>query len=230
MLVSMTNSDKTSFGWHGITHKKISSKIINEYKYRLPGGVKKRFNARFIRDNCTLADREIAVRSHFADINNLSTSPKDAFCLAQEYTKKAIESHRNGDYRDRDMQIAYALHFIQDSVDPVHVVFNKLARDTPEIRFHIAFENIARTLEKRVVNHISLKNSEGTNFFEETLPAAMKKTRTHFEILRDEGFEALNARLKKRKDKDIRAMVFESLTTTCKVTDAYIAYLVKCFN
>lgn len=227
MFVVTTNHDKTNFGWHGSTHRKITQKIAQKYKYSLPQGIRKRFDIGIIRDNCTRPDGEIEPRGHFADIDNLSESPKDAFSLAREYTKKAIISHRQGDYRGRDMHIGYALHFIQDSLAPVHVVFRQLKPTDAEKRFHIAFEKLSTRLETAIIDHIHLDAPDSADFFETTLPKAMKRTRARYEILRNEGFDSLNKRVKNGEDVDLYGIASDSLVTACKISNAYFAYLIK---
>jgi hypothetical protein len=118
------------------------------------------------------------INGHFADIDNLSTEPPDAYALAKLYTQKMLKENKNKNYEKRDMYLGYALHFIEDMLNPVHVVFKKAPKFSPIRVSHKKFEGVATTVEKNVVKNTKLeKYNYKEDFFSQTLPKAMRYTK-----------------------------------------------------
>jgi len=182
MLVSKINGDNnTTFGWSHSTHKLITQKLVQRSNMALPEAMK--FDYEILKYSCIEPDfsrHDITkyIHGHFADIDNPSTEPPDAFQLAKRYSEKAIEAHKNGMYKKRDDYLGYALHFIQDMLNPVHVVFIPVPKGHPERILHKNFETLAAKMQEDTFMKTRLTEPDlSTNFFGKTLPTAMREAK-----------------------------------------------------
>lgn len=225
MRVTSIGKDKTSFGWGHSTHKCMDKRVCQKYENEFENGAN--IKAGVLIERCVDPDKFIKKQGHFANIDCLQEKPRDAYYWAQHYTTQAIIEHRKCNYGERNKYIAYALHFIQDSVDPMHVVFNELASDSPERLFHTAFENMAAGMEKDVLEHGAFADVAQCDFFATTLPKAMRTTKQRFErMTKGKSYEQLLADLN-ANDKKIRQIAAKSLNTGLNMTNAYLYKLVE---
>ena len=126
--------NKIGFGWKHSTHKVISEEIANQINKSLNNNMK--IDIETLKESCVYPDfvrkkKSSLIHGHFADIDNPSVDPPDAYKLFSEYTKKAIAANKNAqsnerEYYKRDKYLGYALHFLQDMLNPFHVVFKPL--------------------------------------------------------------------------------------------------------
>lgn len=190
MFVSRVGSqNKPSFGWNWSTHKEIDRRLINEYNRLLPKNMA--FDDELLVEKGSVdpdLDRKKIVghiHGHFADVDNLSKIPPDAYNLAIQYTKKATDAHKVGNYAKRDLYIGYATHFIADSLQPYHAVkFVHQRKGHPIRKAHKIFENTAEGIQKYVFDSVNINVLDDTmpfSFFEDVLPKAMRKSKELYE-------------------------------------------------
>lgn len=222
MFIYGIDKNRMTFGWNHSTHQLFSCKLAKSSNAMLPA--KAKFNLEIIRYGCVEPDfsrKNITkyIHGHFADIDNLSNDPPDARMLLSKYTRLAIEANSNRNYSKRDMYVGYALHFLQDMLNPLHVVFTPLEKNHPDRLFHKRFENIAEGLQGSVVNGVEFKeNNLEKHFFREALPEAMRKAKNHLEKIKNHDFD------------NISEIAIQSLDNTYKTTDLYFKKLCREFN
>ena len=221
MLVSgvKKNNNSTTFGWNHATHRFITEKLVAKHNPSLPAKMK--LNYDILKYSCVEPDfsrRNITkyIHGHFADIDNLSNDPPDAYSLAVTYTNKAIDAHRSGLYGKRDDYLGYALHFIQDMLNPVHVVFVAVPKGHPERVLHKEFENVAETVMKDTFAKTNIDDVDTElPFFEKILPDAMRSTKD------------LLLRIKTNDYNNLSEIAIEALGNTYKTTNLYLKGLME---
>lgn len=208
-----------NFGWNHATHRYITEKLVAKHNSSLPAS--ERFNYEILKYSCVEPDfsrKNITkyIHGHFADIDNPSNEPADAFCLAVRYTNKAVEAHKNGRYSKRDDYLGYALHFIEDMLNPMHVVFVKVPKGDPERVLHKKFEGIAESLMVDEISKIDAKSiGDASPFFKKTLPDAMRKTKN------------LMRKIKEDENPDLPSIAAEAIKNTYETTNQYFKKLVS---
>ena len=214
--------NKLCFGWNALTHRLISVKVVKKFNSLVPPEMG--INIRALKKSCIAPDRSpdvkvSAVKGHFADITNLRSD--DAYSLFKKHSDEAIKAHEKAQYGKRDGLIGYALHFLQDMLNPHHVHFKKLPMSHPEVRAHCKFEEVAQDIERKVILHAAgpVKPME-MFFWDKILPDAMKKAK-------NQSLETKNIR---NDFEQISKMAEESLLNTLDSTDAYMMYLARKFN
>lgn len=217
--VKSSNREGVAFGWNHSTHKFITEKLVAKHNASLPSSMK--LNYDILKYSCIEPDfsrKNITkyIHGHFADIDNLSNDPPDAFSLAVTYTNKAIEAHKNGLYGKRDDYLGYALHFVQDMLNPMHVVFVAVPKGHPERTLHKEFENVAQTVMKDSYKKAKVDGYDSEMpFFEKVLPDAMRKTKNLMVRIKSNDYEHLS---------EIAAL---ALDNTFKTTSLYLKRLVE---
>lgn len=185
-----------TFGWKHSTHRLITQKVINRTNLFLPKA--EEFNYEILKYSCVepdLSRKNITkyVHGHFADIDNPSFEPPDALQLTKIYTQKATEAHQLGLFQKRDDYLGYALHFLQDMLNPVHVVFVPAPKGHPERIMHKHFEEVATEIQDDVLSEANLSSvSEEQSFFRKTLPTAMRTAKNQLIQLKKSGSNARN--------------------------------------
>jgi hypothetical protein len=197
MLIGDWNkkSNMTAFGWNHSTHRLITERAVQEANRYLPS--KLEFNYGILKYSCVEPDfsrKNITkyIHGHFADIDNLQKDPPDAFVLAKKYSSQAIEAHRNGFYKKRDDYLGYALHFVQDALNPVHVVFVPAPKGDPIRTFHKQFETLAASIQTDVLKGKTFNLQDENFFFEKTFPEAMRKTKNLLGMINQNDTENLS--------------------------------------
>jgi len=222
LVTGIKNRDTTSFGWRHSTHKLATWMVVEKYNKLLPKS--EAFNYEILKYSCIQPDLERKnitkyIHGHFADVDNLSTEPPDAYSLCVLYTNKAIHAHKNGNYSKRDDYVGYALHFLQDMLDPMHVEFKPLKKEHPERIFHRFIEEIAEKRQGLIFKRLeSLDIGSSGSFFAETLPKAMRKNKNLFLKIKSTGCG------------NATEVVDRALENTYITTDIYIKKLVASFN
>lgn len=222
----MLNQPEVSFGWSHSTHKIISGRAVQRINHSLPPSM--RVDIETLMDSCIAPDSERKkitgyIHGHFADIDNLSSNPKDAHSLLISYTHKAVTANRDGKfnpraYDKRDKYLGYALHFLQDMLNPFHVVFKKLPKDDPERVMHKKFEKFAQKIQEEVLARNTLSEKDSTkSFFSDSLPEAMRHTKN------------LWNKINYRNSTDFQQEAAESLKTTQATTDLYLKKMLNTF-
>ncbi len=226
-----TKGRKVSFGWKHSTHRLISK--ITSSRFNRQVSPDRGISWELLQESCVAPDFSRKVipnyaRGHFADIDNYSADPPDALALLKKYTNKAIDEHEKsyqGDTRDRlnkrDNYIGYALHFLQDMLNPFHVVFRTLPKEHPERVAHTHFEKLAQKIEKGIIGQIKLPETpENSSFWARSLPDAMRQTKTRWDKVKSLDLS----------DEEYTAIAGDSLKTTHMATDAYLGGLARKFN
>lgn len=223
MLVDgIKTQDNTSFGWRHSTHKLATYMSVEKYNKLLPKS--EAFNYEILKYSCIQPDLERKnitkyIHGHFADIDNLSKDPPDAYALCSLYTTKAIKAHEIGLYSKRDDYVGYALHFLQDMLNPMHVEFKPLKKEHPERIFHRFIEEIAEQRQDAVfTKSASLDVVSSDHFFADTLPKAMRKNKNLFKSL------------KQTDSVSVTSVIDKALENTYITTDIYFKKLVNEFN
>lgn len=213
--------ENKAFGWKHSTHRLITEKVVNRCNLFMRPA--EEFNYEILKYSCVHPDssrKNITrfVHGHFADIDKPSYDPPDALELTGIYSRKAGEAHRMGLYQKRDDYLGYALHFLQDMLNPVHVVFIPAEKDHPERVLHKDFEALAAALQDNVVARTNLTfTKEGEQFFEETLPNAMRTAKNQLLELKKSG-------------SDHREIAREAIRNTYLTTNAYIEAFIGHFS
>lgn len=260
MLVRQINGDKnTNFGWKHVTHRFCTGELVEKYNQLLSRESRMSWEVLFescIEPDRARHDVQKYVRGHFADIENPSYDCPDALDLLKKYTNKAIKTHCDalealGDSRargtsrhsrakkaeeasllfdKRDAYIGYAVHFLQDSLDPMHVVFRPFEKNDPEKDFHNAFEYLASFIQERVLssrkrNSLLPQQAEGVSFFGEALPKSMKLNRfIHKQLKQRNSYKIFIP------DKESELCAKISLENTFSTTAEYFKYLTEKLN
>lgn len=217
ILSGINKSDQTAFGWQHSTHRLITERLVKAHNKNLPAHAW--FNTDILKYSCVEPDfsrKNITkyIHGHFADIDKPSYEPPDAFALATRYASKTIESHQKGDYGKRDDYLGYALHFIQDMLNPKHVVFESVPKDHPERIEHKKFEQVAEAIQKEVLGKTPISTQGmAMPFFEVTLPAAMRETKK------------LYYRIKNKDYNDLAEIAAISLKNTYRTTNEFLKKL-----
>jgi len=216
---SNNNRKNVAFGWNHATHRFITEKLVAKHNPSLP--VSMRLNYEVLKYSCVEPDfsrRNITkyIHGHFADIDNLSNDPPDAFSLATTYTNKAIEAHKRGLYGKRDDYLGYALHFVQDMLNPMHVVFEAVPKGHPERVLHKEFENVSQTVLKDTFKKANIDSFDTEMpFFEKVLPDAMRATKD------------LMVRIKSNDYDNLSEIATLALDNTFKTTNLYFKRLMR---
>ena len=219
LIDGIKNSDSKPFGWKHSTHRLFVARAIEKANFSMPSHAQ--FNDGILNYSCVEPDlsRKYVtkfIHGHFADIDNLSSDPPDAYALVQKYTDKALEAHKVQQYNKRDNYLGYALHFLQDMLNPMHVVFNLVPKEHPERIAHKHFEQIATTIENEVVENTELQQiPEFLSFFDEVLPVAMRDTKY------------LHNKINVNNHKNFLKIARQSLETTYQMTEAYLQRFVS---
>lgn len=206
--------NKNTFGWKDINHVAMSVDIVARCNNLLPNDLK--INTLILKDSCVApdklkehVDRSIGYYGHIVDIDNLKSNPPDAYHLALNYTKKALEANKIKDFIQRDEFLGQALHFIQDSLCPVHNI-NVSLKD----RFnHMAFEENAKKMDVSIYKNIS---EDTIVSFKERFLEAIRK--------------AKNYDTKVKKNEYFNNSVIQSLRNTYNVSDLYVKGMVVKFQ
>lgn len=217
MLVSGVNKNKDStFGWNHSTHRLVTKKLVQRANMLLQEPMK--LDYEILKYSCVEPDfsrQNITkyIHGHFADIDNPSSNPPDALQLAKRYSEKAIDAHKNGLYKKRDDYLGYALHFIQDMLNPVHVVFVPVPKGHPERVLHKRFETLAATIQEDTFNTTRLPEIDYNNqFFEKVLPEAMRKAKNQLIKLKEGNLE----------NEKMQNIAAQALQNTYKTTYLYL--------
>lgn len=217
------NRGRSSFGWKHSTHKLVTEKMVSKYNVFMPKS--EEFNYEILKYSCIQPDLERKNitkynHGHFADIDNLSKDPTDAYALTIRYTKKAIEAHKNGLYSKRDDYLGYALHFLLDELDPMHVIFRPIPKEHPDRVLHREVENAAERIQDLVIDSTALNHSlSDKHFFSEVLPQAMRKNKELFsQVMNNKSTDNISK---------VSAM---GLGNAYKTTDLFFQKLVDEFN
>ncbi|GEM_PF-6420332 len=235
MRVDNLNTNKLGFGWNCSTHKLFSEKIAANVNNSL--SPKMQIDIEFLKESILEPDlmRKFdkvkgAIHGHFADIDNLSPDPPDAFHMLLRCTKKALEANQNAqtnerEFYKRDRYLAHALHYLQDMLNPFHVVFNVIPKDHPERQAHKRFERISESRQNRIIKEtiLSEKDSE-ISFFDKVLPDAMNKAKELWGKIQDSDLTPSN------DSAFISAMADASLENTYRATNAYLQRIAQKFN
>lgn len=210
-----------TFGWKHSTHRLITEKVVNRCNLFLSGADE--LNYEILKYSCIEPDfsrKNITkyVHGHFADIDNPSFNPPDALQLTKIYTKKATEAHKMGLVKKRDDYLGYALHFLQDMLNPVHVVFVPAPKGHPERIMHKDFENIAAEIQENILSETNLTFApEGESFFQETLPRAMRTAKIQLNYLKKDG-------------SDRQKIAKAALQNTYLTTNSYLESFIRNLN
>lgn len=191
------NRQKQCFGWCHATHKRIDERLIEKYNHLFPKDSMK-YTKEFLVELGSIHpdyDRKKFtqhIHGHFANIDNLSKNPPDAYHLALKYTNKAIEAHKNGDYTKRDLYTGYATHFITDALQPYHAIpFEYQGKTHPVRKAHRYFEIIAKRIQESVFKNAVLDDidTQESSFFNEIFPNAMRKAKNMFSKIKGKNYK-----------------------------------------
>lgn len=213
------DSSNISFGWNHSTHRLIVNKLIKKYNMTLDE--KKKFDGEIFESHCVQPDydRKLIskhIRGHFADVDNLSNNPADAYYLAVKYTNKAMKVHKDGLYTKRDIYLSYATHFLMDALEPYHAVgFVERNKMDPIRRAHKNFENIAEAIQMPVLKSTTINelNTSGKHFFKDAFKDSMRTAKSLYE------------RIEKNDYKNIVEIATLALDNTYKTTNLYFKML-----
>jgi len=227
MLITNTNSNKISFGWKHSTHEFISEKVAEKINSSVSH--KMRIDIETLKESCIAPDfarKKVIdfIHGHFADIDNPSLSPPDAYQLFLHYSRKAVNSNKEAqknerEFYKRDKYLGYSLHFLQDMLNPFHVSYKPIPRDHPERIFHRKFECMAEKIQKKVLKQLisTEQNYEGL-LYKSIIPEAMQKTKNSWKLIQSNGY------------KDMKKIAEFSLENTYKTTDLYLHKMFDIFK
>lgn len=213
---------KTSFGWSHLMHRSITEKIAGKYNKLLP--YSEGLNVIRLKQSCIEPDfsrKQITsyISGHFADIDNRSTDPPDAFELVKIYSNKALKANEKKNYDKRDDYLGYAIHFLQDMMNPKHVVFKDFPKGSAGRQDHIDFENMAEAIRTLVLKAPKPETkNQFEPFFDTALPSAMRETKNLFKGL------------KNKNPQNITNILISSIQNTYNMTDRYIKTMIDLFN
>lgn len=216
------NQEQTAFGWKFSTHKEITKLMVIRFNPLLPK--EGQFNYEILKYSCIepdLSRKHVTkyIHGHFANVNKPSVDPPDGRQLLIKYTNAAIKMHKEGNYAKRDDYLGYALHFLQDILNPMHVIFKPLDKASKERIFHKKFEKLATEIQKTIFKTSNLTSLEDSDpFFEKILPKAMKKAKKQLK------------KIKNKKYDNINEIVAAALDNTYKTTAVYFRKLITEIN
>ena len=111
------------------------------------------------------------------------------------------------------------MHFLQDMLNPFHVIFKPLHKDSPERFFHRKFECLAEKIQNNVFkNSVLSKIAPESSFFESILPDAMRETKNSWGIIKNNNY------------KNLTEIAESSLQTTYKLSDLYLNKMSEIFQ
>lgn len=226
MLVrGVENQKNVAFCWNGSTHKLINKRIMKKYNPMLPEKMK--FDWEIIEPHCVQPDYDRKtytnhIHGHFADIDNLSKSPPDAYALTVKYTNKALHCQKDGNYAKRDIYLSYATHFLYDMLEPYHAVpFVPLSKTDPVRMAHKNFENVAEIIQEPVFKSTTINElTKPVSFFKEALPNAMRKAKDLHKRLAEQN----------ESENNVVAIAASALDNTYKTADLYFKMLMENFS
>ena len=186
MRMDSIKNNSVGFGWNWSTHKMFSADVARRVNRSLSNKMK--IDIDFLKESIIEPDLsrkkiEGFIHGHFADIDNLSANPPDAYHLLLRYTKKAIEANKNAlynerEYYKRDKYLGYALHFLQDMLNPFHVVFSSLPKGHLLREAHKRFEKVAENRQNKILENVKLSEYQtDESFFDNILPRAMRQAK-----------------------------------------------------
>jgi hypothetical protein len=230
-MIANDKNQKLSFGWKHTTHRLISSAGVERFNKLVSRA--SQISHDIVDEACVAPDfnrRELPknLPGHFANIDKPRDVPADALNLVRKYAKKALQAHRNfvqTDSREeinrRDKYIGYALHFLQDMLNPHHVDFEPLPKEHPERIAHKAFESLAQKMENQVIKNTPLPDTpEQHGFFRETLPNAMRVTKSRWDRVKTLDVPP----------QELNGIARDSLKTTHQTTDSFLGGLARKMN
>lgn len=208
-----------SFGWTHSTHK-----LFTQIAYDRLQGTKKfnNIDTEVLELGCIEPDfdRKKVVNhchGHFADYDDLIKRPKinNAYNLAIRYTEKAIQAFNDNNPGGQALNMGRAIHFIQDMLNPYHVVFREVDKNHPERIMHKQFEKKAKDLQMKVaqntrIDKIDKNTQEG--FFKTFLPSLMKKTKQISKTLKNDSITERRA---------IEKSLQNTLIATCRFLEMF---------
>lgn len=221
VLVVGYKNNNTSFGWCHSTHRLLTKVAVKKINKCLSRSAK--FDYALLYYSCTHPDFTKANISqfghgHFADVDNLSTDPPDAYTLTIRYTNKVLAAHARKQYKKRDDYLGYALHFLQDMLNPYHTKYERLVKNHPKRILHRNFEKMAEGLQEVVIKNVNIdENKYADPFFDKSLLEAMRKSKNMLQ------------EIKEKKYLNISEMVVKALDNTHKTTDLYFQKLIAEF-
>lgn len=225
LISSIGKADRTSFGWNWSTHKEIDRRLVHKYNRFLPENMQ--FDDDMLVEKGSVypdMDRKKIfehIHGHFADIDNLSKN--DAYYLAKEYTLKAIEFHKAGQYGKRDFYLGIITHLITDCLQPYQAVkFVPRGKNDAIRKAHKHFENIAEDTQKTIFNESKIddvfKDTGYSSFFDDILPKAMRKAKNLHEKIVTGNYD------------NITGIISSALDNAYKTTDLYFKSVINEFS
>jgi len=216
-----------SFGWKHSTHTLITGTAANKINAKVPNPI--HIDMETILEGCIAPDfarKKISnyIHGHFANIDKLSSDPPDAYNLFLHYSQKAIKTNKKAffdhrEYIKRDKYLGYALHFLQDMLNPFHVKYRPLPSEHPERIFHRRFEQMAEKYQSPLIKKLSVQSvNYGDVDNKIFVPQAMRTAKD------------LHKHVKNYEYKGIVDVLKTSLENTYKTTDLYMNRIFEIFE
>lgn len=216
MFIKNCNS-KLNFGWEGPTHTALSQAAANKVNKEVcpnsPNGI---FNVQNITYASILPDKEKhEPGSHSANIMKLRDG--DAFASFKKYDKKIKELIQSGNIEKLDENIGRALHYLQDMMNPFHVIYKQKFSKT-EKDFHKMFEKQAILIQHDTISQAKL-NIPGNDI------DFMTFLKEKMNIAKEKSNQVVNLSLKHKVD--FTELQKETLTDSYQITYKYLKNIAK---
>lgn len=219
MLVQQKNTNPyINFGWEGPTHKALSQAGANKVnKEFCKNSTNLIFNVPMITESSILPDKEKHLPgSHAADITNLKKG--DAFFNFNTMDKKIKTQIDNGNYTQISEDIGRALHYLQDMINPFHVLIKSKLSESDKTS-HFKFEQDALTVQSDCITLAKNTAIEEESDFYSFLKKKMQKAKDKSILI--------NTPMSKRKPINLKQMQKDSIIDSYQITYAYLKHLAK---
>jgi len=191
MLVINHNAN-LNFGWLGPTHKDLSynaAKALNEENKGVSSGHVWNFSE--ISQKSVLPDQEPhQPGSHSANIKKLRDN--DALANFKKYNSIIEDSIAKGNTSKLNENVARALHYLQDMMNPFHVIFQQ-SFSKKDVELHNNFEKEAIKVQSEYIQQAQKISPESEGDFFETLYKKMADSKVRSNL-------AVNMSLKNKPD------------------------------
>jgi len=229
---TLNKNTSINFSWNWSTHQKITSEIAEKVNTHLPPSAK--FNVKSLTHYSTEPDVWLRYPNHlpsehFADINE--KKPKDALHFFNLYTQEAKKAYLNSksdpsSIADVWHYLGISIHFLQDMMNPFHVVFEKLSKYDSKMAVHRRFEALAETIQDEKLPQIEAEllkkkkpyeNISQDNFLDKVLYPDMIRTRKLYEQIN-------------YNDHNYPDIATKALKNTYRVTKSYLEMMGELFS
>jgi len=225
--MKISRGRQIGFGWKHSTHQLITGTVAKQINEKYPHEI--RLDMETILEGCIAPDfarkkKEKYIHGHFANIDKISSDPPDAYNLFLIYSQKAIRKNKEAltdarHYLKRDKYLGYALHFLQDMLNPFHVKYRPLPPEHPERIFHRRFEQMAEKYQTPLVENLAAQKVDYEGVDNKIfVPQAMRKTKE------------LHKHVKNFEYKGITDVLKTSLENTYLTTDLYLNRIFQIFE